>query len=58
MPMSGGLYMGSGFIIVMVVMCAVIVWISIWVTNKAYARKPDVVDPIETNQNKWDDKRE
>lgn len=38
--------MSSGFIIGMVAMCAFIVWISIYVTNKAYARKPDVVDPL------------
>lgn len=43
--------MSSGFIIAMIVMCAVIVWISIYVTNKAYARKPDEIDPIESQTN-------
>lgn len=38
--------MSTGFIAALVIMSALIIWVSIWVTNKAYGRKPDTIDPI------------
>ncbi|GIO10275.1 hypothetical protein J31TS6_63030 [Brevibacillus reuszeri] len=38
--------MTTGFIIAVVIMFVFIIGITIVVTNKAYGRKPDVIDPI------------
>ncbi|GED72679.1 hypothetical protein BRE01_63810 [Brevibacillus reuszeri] len=38
--------MTTGFIIAVVIMFVLIIGITIVVTNKAYGRKPDVIDPI------------
>ncbi|MGZ0051864.1 hypothetical protein [Brevibacillus gelatini] len=38
--------MSAGFIAVLVITFILIIWVTIWVTNKAYSRKPDPVDPL------------
>ncbi|MEJ8545036.1 hypothetical protein [Brevibacillus borstelensis] len=40
--------MSTGFLGVLVIVSILIIWVTIWVTNKAYGRKPDVVDPIQS----------
>jgi len=42
--------MTPGIIAALVIVCGLIIWISIWVTNKAYGRKPDTIDPIKSIQ--------
>ncbi|CAM5790290.1 MULTISPECIES: hypothetical protein [Brevibacillus] len=43
--------MNTGFLIALVIVSILIIWITIWVTNKAYGRKPDVIDPIQSTEN-------
>lgn len=38
--------MTTGFIAALVMVSVLIIGATIWVTNKAYARKPDTIDPI------------
>ncbi|WP_183187567.1 hypothetical protein [Brevibacillus panacihumi] len=46
--------MTPGFIAALVIVCLLIIWVSIWVTNKAYSRKPDTIDPVKPLQTKND----
>ncbi|MED4585740.1 hypothetical protein [Brevibacillus choshinensis] len=42
--------MTTGFIIAVVITFVIIIGSTIWVTNKAYSRKPEQIDPIPSNE--------
>ncbi|MFD2370941.1 hypothetical protein ACFSO0_13495 [Brevibacillus sp. GCM10020057] len=43
--------MSTGFIIALAITFVIIIGSTIWVTNKAYSRKPDPIDPMP--QQEW-----
>ncbi|QRG67233.1 hypothetical protein [Brevibacillus choshinensis] len=42
--------MSTGFMIALVITFVLIIGSTIWVTNKAYSRKPDPIDPLPGNE--------
>ncbi|WNC14382.1 hypothetical protein [Brevibacillus brevis] len=42
--------MSTGFIIAVVIIFVIIIGSTIWVTNKAYARKPEQIDPLPSKE--------
>ncbi|MGE7274412.1 hypothetical protein ACQKK5_23480 [Brevibacillus panacihumi] len=42
--------MSPGFLAILVIVSLLIIWVSFWITNKAYGRKPDVIDPIPSSK--------
>ena len=46
--------MNIGFLIAVVIIFVLIIGITIWVTNKAYGRKPDTIDPPPADAAKYD----
>lgn len=49
--------MTTGFITTLVIVSVLIIWMTIWVTNKAYGRKPDTIDPIKPEHESVNDNR-
>jgi hypothetical protein len=45
--------MTTGFIVALIVVFVIFIGSTIWATNKAYRRKPDTIDPIQTNK-EWE----
>jgi len=42
--------LSPGFLAILVIVSLLIIWVSFWITNKAYGRKPDVIDPIPSSE--------
>lgn len=42
--------MSPGFLAILVIVSLLIIWVSFWITNKAYGRKPDVIDPMPSSK--------
>lgn len=45
--------MSTGFIVGVVLIFAIIIGSTLWVTSKAYSRKPEQIDPLPTKDAIW-----